>query len=83
MISTINELVSYTFLVYNANNETNKKAQYIANRMQTIFNKAKWSCVIGYKYNKAHYYWGVNLNIKNNLYYVYEYSELIYIIFAT
>ena len=75
MKSTIHELITYSYTHY-SNFET--RATYIADRMSQIYNKNRWSCVIG----KSSSYWGYYVRYVNDLYYTYTYKSVKWTIFT-
>jgi hypothetical protein len=50
------------------------RANYIANRMSDVYNKNKWSCIIGEKY-------GTFILSKQNLSYKYKYNNIDWIVY--
>ena len=75
MQSTIREIIVYAYSQY-SNNES--RAKYISDRMSQVYNKVKWSCLFA----KTSAYYGYNVWYVNNLYYVYTYKSIKWVVFS-
>ena len=75
MKQTIHELITYSFAHY-TNSES--RANYISDRMSQIYNKNRWSCILG----STSSYWGYYVRYVNDLYYVYKYKNIEWTVFT-
>jgi len=75
MKSTIHELITYSYTHY-SNFES--RAKYVSDRMTQIYNKNKWSCVIG----KSSSYWGYYVWYVSDLYYIYTYKSIKWVVYS-
>ena len=75
MKKTIQELIVYSYTKYSV---FEQRAKYISDRMSEIYNKNKWSCVIG----KSSSYWGYYVYYFNDLYYTYTYKSIKWVVFV-
>ena len=75
MKKTIQELIVYSYTKFSV---FEQRAKYISDRMTEIYNKNKWSCVIG----KSSSYWGYYVYYFNDLYYTYTYKSIKWVVFV-
>jgi myosin heavy subunit len=75
MKSTIHELITYSY-AHSTNFEA--RAKYVSERMTQIYNKNKWSCVIG----KTSSYWGYYVWYFNEAYYLYTYKSIKWVVYS-
>ena len=72
---TIQELIVVS---YQRSSNFEQRATYVATRMNEIYNKAKWSCVIG----KNSSYWGYDVWNFLDLNYKYRYKNIDWFVFV-
>ena len=75
MKKTIQELIVYSYTKFSV---FEQRAKYISDKMSEIYNKNKWSCVIG----KSSSYWGYYVYYFNDLYYTYTYKSIKWVVFV-
>ena len=70
------EMIVYSYQTYS---KIPDRANYISNRMSDVYNKNKWSCIIGNP--KSTTIWGYKVRNANNLFYSYDYKSIRWAIF--
>ena len=75
MISTIMEIITYSFSHYSTGES---RAKYVSDRMSQVYSNVKWSCLLA----RTSSYYGYYVWYINNLYYVYTYKNIKWIIYS-
>ena len=75
MQSTINEIIVYS---YNKYTDFESRAKYVSDRMNQVYKNAYWSCICA----KTTSYYGYYVWYINNLYYIYTYKNIKWIVFV-